>query len=213
MIKSRFARWFSVIVVGALAVGCGSRGDGRANGSQAQAPAACVPPPADTLKPPSGAAAAAAVSAGATTSPVAGAAGAKDAKDSKGAKESKDAKPAKVVADAPLKVKRLVLADDIARERREPIGEKASFKATELDKIYAFVEVENPTKSESEVFVTFEPQGDGASQGQVSLRVGASSRWRTWAYTRGVKKAGAWAAVVRSADGKVLARTPFEVTL
>ena len=216
MIKSRFARWFSVIVVGALAVGCGSRGDGRANGSQAQAPAACVPPPADTLKPPSGAAAAAAVSAGATASPVASAPGAKDSKgaqDAKGAKDSKDAKVVKVVTDAPLKVKRLVLADDIARERREPVGEKASFKAAELDKIYAFVEVENPTKSESEVFVTFEPQGDGASQGQVSLRVGASSRWRTWAYTRGVKKAGAWAAVVRSADGKVLAKTPFEVTL
>lgn len=201
MIKSRFARWFSVIVVGALAVGCGSRTNGRPNGSQVQAPAACVPPPANTLTPPAPATAAAAAS----TSAPAAAAAAPTAKDA--------SKRAKTAADAPLKVKRLVLSDAIARRSREPLGEKTSFKVGDSDKIYAFVEVENPTESESEVFVTFEPQGDGASQGQVSLHVGASPRWRTWAFTRNAKKAGQWAAVVRNAEGKVLAKTPFEVTL
>lgn len=204
--KSRLARWFSVSVValGALAVGCGSRSDGRPNGAQVQAPAACVPPPAGTLPAPATTVAASAPTSAPATAPVA-----KDA-----AVKAADAKRAKAsAADAPLKVKRLVVTEAIARKSREPLGEKTSFKAEDTDKIYAFVEVENPTQGESEVFVTFEPQGEGASQGQVSLHVGASPRWRTWAFTRNAKKAGQWAAVVRDADGKVLAKTPFEVTL
>lgn len=202
MIKSSLVRWVSVVVVGALAVGCGSRAE-RPNGAQAQAPAACVPPPADTLKPPAPPVTAAAPAPTMSATAVAAAPAPKPA-----------TRPAKAkVLDAPLKVKRLVVAEDVERGKREPVGESTAFKAADIDKLYAFVEVENPTTAESEVFVTFEPEGDGASQGQVSLRVGASPRWRTWAYTRGVKKAGNWAAVVRSADGKVLARAPFSVTL
>lgn len=203
--KSRLARWFSVSVVAlsAFAVGCGSRSDGRPNGAQVQAPAACVPPPAGTLPAPAATVAAAASTSAPTTAPAV-----------KDAAKAADAKRAKVsAADAPLKVKRLVVTEAIARKSREPLGEKTSFKADDTDKIYAFVEVENPAEAESEVFVTFEPQGDGASQGQVSLHVGASPRWRTWAFTRNAKKAGQWAAVVRDADGKVLAKKPFEVTL
>jgi hypothetical protein len=197
VIKIQAARWFSVIVLGALAVGCGHRSDGGGNKPQAITPAACVPVPSDAGKAPVTA------SAQPTSAPATAAVSAKPS-----------AKPVKVVvADAPLKVRRLVVAEGIERGKREPVGAAASFKVKDMDKLYAFVEVENPEKAESEVFVTFEPQDNGTSQGQVSLHVGASPRWRTWAYTRGVKKTGSWAAVVRSADGTVLARTPFEVTL
>lgn len=205
MKKAQAARWFSVIVLGALAVGCGHRSDGGGNKPQAITPAACVPAPSDAGK--------LQVAASAQAAAPAAAAPATVAAPSKPA-EKPSAKPVRViVADAPLEVRRLVVAEGVERGKREPVGAAASFKVGDIDKLYAFVEVENPERAESEVIVTFEPEDGGAAQGQVSLGVGASPRWRTWAYTRGVKKAGSWAAVVRSADGKVLARTPFEVTL
>lgn len=206
MNKSLVVRWLSVVVVGALAVGCGHPSD-RASGAQAQAPAACVPPPADTLKAPAATAPAATVA----TAPAATAA--KTAAKDDAAKGKSKASSDKKLADAKLVVRRLVVAEGIERSKREPVGAKQTFKAADLDRLYAFVEVDNPSKAESQVFVTFEPQDGGTSQGQVSLDVGAAPRWRTWAYTRGAKKAGSWAAVVRSTDGTVLARTPFDVTL
>jgi hypothetical protein len=109
---------------------------------------------------------------------------------------------------APLRVKRLVLARSIAS--REPVDVASRFSAAEIDRIYAFVEIENPDRAESEIVVTFEPE-QGAATGHVRLDVGASSRWRTWAFTRAARQPGAWAAVVRDGQGTVLARTAFEV--
>ena len=108
-----------------------------------------------------------------------------------------------------LKVKRLVVAPSV--KDREPVDAATSFKAEDLDRLYAFVEVENADREASEIFVTFEP-AKGASHGQVTLEVGAAPRWRTWAWTRGPKQPGSWEAVVRNAKGDILARTPFEIT-
>jgi hypothetical protein len=116
---------------------------------------------------------------------------------------------AKKAAD--LKVKRLVVAQGV--EKREPIDSATKFKLAEIDRLYAFVEVENGSREEGEVVVEFEPPGGGAPTGNVRLDVGSSPRWRTWAYTRAARKVGAWTAVVKTTDGEVLARTPFEVTL
>lgn len=201
MNKLQAIRFCSVLVLGGLIAGCGHRSENNGNKPQPLTPAACVSPPAEAAKAPS----AAATLAAPTGTP---------AVASPKAEDKPAAKPVKVaVKDAPIRVRRLVVAEGVERGTREPVRPAATFKASSVDKLYAFVEVENPEKGESEVFVTFEPQDNTASQGQVSLRVGASPRWRTWAYTRGVKKAGSWAAVVRSKDGTVLARTPFEVTL
>lgn len=114
-------------------------------------------------------------------------------------------------APAKLKVKRLLLTEKI--ENREPVDPRDSFEAGESGRIYAFIELENPAAEESEVTVTFEPPGGGASHGNVTLDVGASRRWRTWAYTRAARSAGAWTAVVRGPSGEELARAPFDVTL
>lgn len=204
MTKIQALRSCSVLVIAALAVGCGHRPDGGGNKPPAITPAACVPVPAEANKAPA---------PGVVASPSAPSMTAQVAAASPKAADKASPVKVKVKADAPLRVRRLVVAEGVERGKREPVGAKASFKAANVDRLYAFVEVENPEKAETEVFVTFEPEDNGASQGQVALQVGASSRWRTWAYTRGVKKAGSWAAVVRSADGTVLARTPFEVTL
>jgi len=108
----------------------------------------------------------------------------------------------------PLHVKRLVLARSIAA--REPVDVASSFSTGEIDRIYAFVEIDNPARSESDIIVTFEPE-HGSATGHVRLQIGAAPRWRTWAYTRAARQPGAWAAVVRDEQGTELARTAFEL--
>lgn len=112
-------------------------------------------------------------------------------------------------ADAPVRVKRLVLAKNV--KDRAPVDAAETFSLDEVEKLYAFVELDNPERGASRVFVTFEKER-GPSFGQVELSVGPSARWRTWAWTKGVKKPGVYFAVVKSADGRVLAKQRFEVT-
>ena len=111
--------------------------------------------------------------------------------------------------DAPLKVKRLVVAPSV--QDRQPVDAADTFEASAIERLYAFVEVENAGSDTGEIFVTFEPE-HGAAHGAVKLEVGPSPGWRTWAYSRGAKKPGTWNAVVRNARGDVLATTPFEIT-
>jgi hypothetical protein len=107
-----------------------------------------------------------------------------------------------------LRIRRLVVSQGV--EAREPIGAAESFALAEVDRLYAFVEVHNADAAESEIFVTFEPER-GPVRGHVRLRVGATPRWRTWAYTRGVRSPGTWTAVVRNGEGELLAKTTFVV--
>jgi hypothetical protein len=122
------------------------------------------------------------------------------------------AAPAPIAKSATsLRVKRVVLAEGVAD--REPVGATSAFHEGATDKVYAFVELENPERLPGEVFVSFQPPEGGAEIGNVRLAVGASPRWRTWAFSRAVKRSGEWTAVVRDAEGRVLAREPFAVML
>ncbi|KYF68054.1 DUF2914 domain-containing protein, partial [Sorangium cellulosum] len=125
-----------------------------------------------------------------------------------GGKERKDEKAR---GAAELKVKRLVIAEGV--KDREPVAPGTTFRAPETERLYAFVELENRSDVEGEVTVSFVPPDGGAPVGNVTLGVGPSPRWRTWAFTRGARRAGEWTAVVRSETGEELARAPFEVTL
>jgi hypothetical protein len=119
------------------------------------------------------------------------------------------ANPANAKAPAgTLVVKRLVLAHGV--KDREPVDAGASFKGAG-HKVYAFVEVENHGREESEVLVEFQPPGGGAPHADITLAVGAAPRWRTWAYTRSATTPGTWTATVKGRRGEVLARTTFEV--
>jgi hypothetical protein len=113
------------------------------------------------------------------------------------------------IAPADLKVTRLVVARGV--NGREPVGAATSFSAESVEKIYAFVDLQNDAKVESEVFVTFTPNGGGPGH-RIKLDVGAEKRWRTWALSRKPRTPGSWTATVRDGGGKVLARTTFEVT-
>lgn len=110
--------------------------------------------------------------------------------------------------DVPIAVKRLVVARGV--EHREPTEPIERVAAGEIDRVYAFVEVANPERAESEIHVSFVRDG-APERGSIELSVGASPRWRTWAYSRRASEPGKWSVVVRDAQGKELARTEFEV--
>ncbi|MGK3989838.1 DUF2914 domain-containing protein [Sorangium sp. So ce136] len=176
--------------------GCGERHDARP-----PAPAAVASPAATQCPEPVAVAAAPAASPGATVTapaPAAAAAGIKERKE-------------KARGAAELKVKRLVVAAGV--KDREPVAPGTTFRAPETERLYAFIELENRSEVEGEVTVAFVPPDGGAPVGNVTLGVGPSPRWRTWAFTRGARRAGEWTAVVRSETGEELARAPFEVTL
>ena len=125
------------------------------------------------------------------------------------------AKPASVPAakkadGSALRVKRLVVATDVDRSTRRPQGEATSFERGRFEKLYAFVEVENPG-GESDIVVSFDPPSDDAEEGKVELAVGRSPSWGTWALSRGIDETGQWTAIVRTKEGKELARAAFEV--
>lgn len=107
-----------------------------------------------------------------------------------------------------LSVKRLTLAHGI--ENHEPQEATTNFRASN-DRVYAFVELENPGRGEDAISVVFQPPS-GPALAEIVLRVGESPRFRTWAFTRRAHDAGEWGVVIRDAGGRVLARQTFTVT-
>lgn len=110
--------------------------------------------------------------------------------------------------DAAARVTRLSVSRGV--ERRQPVGEAERFERGSYERLYAYLEVDNRGEAGA-VVVSFVPPGGGPERGRVRLDVGASPRYRTWAYSRAVDLPGRWAAVVRSLDGRELARTSFDV--
>ena len=106
-----------------------------------------------------------------------------------------------------LSVTRLSIARDV--KGREPVDVGTRFDSKE-PRLYAFVDVANPEKAAGEVTVEFLPP-KGSARGNVTLKVGESERYRTWAFTRLAKDPGPWKAVVKNERGEVLAEESFEV--
>jgi hypothetical protein len=111
--------------------------------------------------------------------------------------------------DADLYVKRLVISHGVSG--REPIDATTTFGKDDTNRVYAFVEVGNRDKVDSEIYVSFVKAGANDNSG-VRLRVGAAPRWRTWAFTRLAKTPGTWHAIVKNGKGEELARQQFEIT-
>lgn len=110
-------------------------------------------------------------------------------------------------SSGPVRVRRLIVSTAVAGH--EPSGATDTIEAGA--RVYAFVDAANDLDEQVELQVTFEPER-GEAVGHVGLRVPASaSRWRTWAYSRNVSRPGRWQAVVRDAEGRVIARRAFDV--
>ena len=110
-----------------------------------------------------------------------------------------------------LKVKRFVVATGM--NKKQPEGTATLFRQSEIEKLYAYLEIENDGDDKEKVTVSFEPPDGRAARGNVTLDVGSSKRWRTWAYTKQATQVGSWTAVVKDEEGHTLARQPFEIAL
>lgn len=109
--------------------------------------------------------------------------------------------------DADIKVKRFVIASDVVD--REPVQASTVYSKAATERVYAFVEVDNPALVKTELSVVFVPPGQPSFP--VALSIGPLKRYRTWAYTRKLGAVGAWRVEVRGGD-VVLATTSFELT-
>ena len=209
-----FARVLACLALGAALAGCAERRapDARREAApSASAPAAPEPPastPASPLPPPAAATALVAPLEPARESP-APAEAAKPKLPRKVAKKERVHESLRATGgDGKIHVKRLILAHGI--RGREPVGRGQVFALAKTERIYAFVEADNPSEQESNVTVVFEPPS-GKTQ-RVEIPIGAEKRWRTWAFTRSVHEAGTWFATVRDQGGNVLAHAQFKVT-
>ncbi|MEZ4268445.1 MAG: DUF2914 domain-containing protein [Myxococcota bacterium] len=118
-----------------------------------------------------------------------------------------------VAADAPapeavaLQVLNSALGTGV--EAREPTGVAAAFTAG-ADQVYAWFQVENAGPPTT---VTLTWLRDGEARASVSLEVGTSPRWRTWARRRlAPTDAGEWTAELRDASGALLQTLNFAVS-
>ncbi|HYQ15836.1 MAG TPA: DUF2914 domain-containing protein, partial [Polyangiaceae bacterium] len=108
-----------------------------------------------------------------------------------------------------LKVKRFVVGSGV--KDREPLSGSDPLPS-DGSAIYAFAELSNVQGNSENVRITFERKGGTERVGDVSLAVpGNVARHRTWAFTRFIRSAGVWEAVLWSESGVELARTSFEV--
>jgi hypothetical protein len=116
---------------------------------------------------------------------------------------------AQQAGESSVKVKRLVVATGV--KDREPLVSEDALP-TDGSPIYAFAELANPAVESENVRITFERKGGKERVGDVTLPVPANtSRHRTWAFTRFIRAAGVWEAVLWSENGAELGRTSFEV--
>jgi len=131
---------------------------------------------------------------------------------SKGTRD--DAEPRAIEADAPektaapLRLRRIAIAPKIGA--REPVGAEDAFSRSEIDQLYAFVELANDGLAETDITVRFVPPAGSSTK--VTLDVGPKARWRTWALRRGPRALGTWRVVVTDASGAKLGERSFEVT-
>ncbi len=118
---------------------------------------------------------------------------------------------AELIATEGLHLERLVMSREV--EDREPVDAATSFATSEVERIYAYMEFDNPDRQAGEVSVAWAPaDAPDEERSRVTVNVGPHPRWRTWAYTSLLTQPGRYVAVVRDADDRVIARSVFEVT-
>jgi DUF2914 family protein len=111
--------------------------------------------------------------------------------------------------ESSVQVKRFVVATGV--QDREPLLSSDALPS-DGTAIYAFAELANPVGENENVRITFERKGGAERVGDVTLPIPASTpRHRTWAFTRFIRTAGVWEAVLWSENGTELGRTSFEV--
>ena len=99
---------------------------------------------------------------------------------------------------------------EIARsvKRRRPLGVSTRFKVSD-ERLWGYIEVSNV---EAPTYVWMEWLCEREVRSRLKVRVGLSKRWRTWSWQRLTQgDIGLWEVRVLSSQGKILARTHFNV--
>ncbi len=125
-------------------------------------------------------------------------------------KPSDDLEDVEIAETEGIGLKNLIVARGV--EKRQPVEPGTSFSIVEGGRMYAIMDVKNPSRTENKVSVSWIPVNGKWERGVVKVSIGAQMKWRTWAYTRAAKKAGKWIVLVRDSEGKIIGRAPFKMT-
>lgn len=108
--------------------------------------------------------------------------------------------------EAGLRVRSITLAEQY--EDGEPVGESDSFSK---GRIFAVIQVENPTGEATRIRVAWVPEGEEGWKG-MPLDIPDTPRYRTVAMTWATQRdPGRYKVVVRDDEGETLAEKAFEI--
>ena len=107
--------------------------------------------------------------------------------------------------DAPLSIARLEICTGV--ENREPVGSADSF-AAETGIVYCFLEARDIPAETTVSFVWFHGDMEVA---RVPVRIGQSSRWRTFSSKQLAGRIGGWRVEIQDGQNAVLGTTSFTV--
>ena len=132
-----------------------------------------------------------------------------------------EAPPGAPPPDVPASVAEVFTGGDISFRRvvlckgvkdREPVEPTSTFRREREGQVWVYLDAVNASDADQDVTVTFEAvDRPGAAAPPVDLKIGTGARWRTWAWATAWRAPGRYRVVVRDAQGRVLARAPFEV--
>ena len=109
-----------------------------------------------------------------------------------------------------LHLTELVLATGI--ESRRPVDPRTTFSKAEHTSVYCYMRIANPERTETEVFLDWEPVDAPREGPGRAVRVAAQHQWVTFAYTRTGARPGRYRCVIRDAAGEILARAAYDLT-
>ncbi|MBI5498718.1 MAG: DUF2914 domain-containing protein [Deltaproteobacteria bacterium] len=115
-----------------------------------------------------------------------------------------------VFATGEITFRRVVLCKGV--KDREPVEPTSTFRREREGQVWVYLDAVNAAEIDQHVSITFEAvDRPGAAAPPVDLKIGTGARYRTWAWATAWRPAGRYRVVIRDAEGRVLARAPFEV--
>ncbi|MBI5488660.1 MAG: DUF2914 domain-containing protein [Deltaproteobacteria bacterium] len=113
-------------------------------------------------------------------------------------------------ANGEITFRRVVLCKAV--KDREPVEPTSTFRREREGQVWVYLDAVNSAAVDQNVSVTFEAvDRPGAAAPPVDLKIGTGARYRTWAWATAWRPPGRYRVVIRDAEGRVLARAPFEV--
>jgi len=95
---------------------------------------------------------------------------------------------------------------------REPVEPTSTFRREREGQVWVYLDAVNSADVDQHVSVIFDAvDRPGAAAPPVDLKIGTGARYRTWAWATAWRPPGRYRVVIRDAEGRVLARAPFEV--